>query len=236
MTQDWMNDPELDQMNTQGVPEYTEQRALKEFAQRESGASLKVPSRYVTSLSELRQRVDVVAPTHPVVPTQQPVVPTQHPVVPTQPTQHAVTPITLIPTPPPTNSTLRLLSLELKNCVDLVREQNDNTLLIDCADALVKLGVELGIERTMAYIGDFMRDVYTQSIQAPNPHDRFSVLERALDLFSTERKSWIQLTEQINAEGYRNQQGDMWKMHSLRRACERHAERTGRSISRRETK
>lgn len=258
MNHDWMNDPELDQLPTAHRTEQIEN--LKLLAEREQPQTQptqtpppQVPSHYVTSLTDLRKPRNAVLPTPPVpVPNPPPKpkseapisangasVPTATPVqangasVPTAtPIQANGAPVTLIPTPPPNSAgvspSVRLASLELKNVVDMDRRSKERgKLLPECADALMILGAELGIESTMEHLAEVLRSAYQQS--RPNPNDRYSALERAFELRAT-KLSWEKVVHTLNAEGYRNQQGELWKMHALRRACERHAEKTGRSI------
>lgn len=223
MNQDWMNDPELDQLPTTTMQQRADRLdGLKALAEREQPqAPPSVPSHYATSLSDLRRRTkSAVLPTPPVpVPN-----PAPNPATPT-----SAAPNPAVPTP-----AVRLASLELKNVVDMDRKALERgKLLPECADALIILGAELGIEDTMEHIAEVLREAYRQRL--PNPNDRYSALERALELRET-RLSWEKVVSQLNAEGYRNQQGEPWKMHALRRACERHADKTGRSISVRGTK
>jgi hypothetical protein len=250
MNHDWMNDPELDQLPTAQRAEQIEN--LKLLAEREqpqtppsqdanSQVPPQVPSHYVTSLTDLRKPRNAVLPTPPVpVPNPAPKPKSEEPVqangAPIQangaPIQANGAPVTLIPTPPPNSMgvspSVRLASLELKNVVDMDRRSKERgKLLPECADALMILGVELGIESTMEHIAEVLRSAYQQS--RPNPNDRYSTLERAFELRAT-KLSWEKVVSQLNAEGYRNQQGEPWKMHALRRACERHAEKTGRNI------
>lgn len=231
MNQDWMNDPELDQLPTAQRTEQLEN--LKLLAEREQPQALppQVPSHYVTSLTDLRKPRNAVLPTPPVlVPNPPPKPKSEAPTA--TPIQANEAPVTLIPTPPPNSAgvspSVRLASLELKNVVDMDRRSKERgKLLPECADALMILGAELGIESTMEHLAEVLRSAYQQS--RPNPNDRYSALERAFELRAT-RLSWEKVVAQLNAEGYRNQQGEMWKMHALRRACERHADKTGRNI------
>lgn len=231
MNHDWMNDPELDQLPTAHRTEQLEN--LKLLAEREQPQTPptqtpppQVPSHYVTSLTDLRKPRNAVLPTPPIPVPNPPPKPKSEASVPT------ATPVTLIPTPPPNGAgvspSVRLASLELKNVVDMDRRSKERgKLLPECADALMILGAELGIESTMEHLAEVLRSAYQQS--RPNPNDRYSALERAFELRAT-KLSWEKVVHTLNAEGYRNQQGELWKMHALRRACERHAEKTGRSI------
>jgi len=230
MNHDWMNDPELDQLPTAQRTEQIEN--LKLLAEREQPQTPptqtppQVPSHYVTSLTDLRRPRNAVLPTPPIPVPNPPPKPKSEASVPT------ATPVTLIPTPPPNGAgvspSVRLASLELKNVVDMDRRSKERgKLLPECADALMILGAELGIESTMEHLAEVLRSAYQQS--RPNPNDRYSALERAFELRAT-KLSWEKVVHTLNAEGYRNQQGELWKMHALRRACERHAEKTGRSI------
>lgn len=246
MTHDWMNDPELDELPSASTLSQRAEQAenLKLLAQREQPQAPppQVPNHYVTSLTDLRKPRSAVLPPAPVPapnPAPKPKSDESALVAANDPNGASVAAndpngasVTLIPTPPPNSvgvsPSVRLASLELKNVVDMgQRSKERGKLLPECADALVILGVELGIEDTMERLAEVLRAAYLQS--RPDPNDRYSALERAFELRAT-RLSWEKVVSSLNEEGYRNQQGHKWKMHALRRACERHAEKTGRNI------
>jgi hypothetical protein len=92
-------------------------------------------------------------------------------------------------------------------------------------NALTQLGIALNVpvvfDRLIAGFNE-QRDVA--------PEDRFGAISLALDL-RKQRISWREVTERVNAAGYRNTNGDPWKLWALRRTCIRFAERKGEVIA-----
>lgn len=207
MTHDWMNEPELAQLPSSSLKDRTQHlEDLKKLAERENQAAANpvadIPENYVTSLSALRAQRDR-APTAPVAPT-----------TPTAPV--ASTPVTMSEGLTRAVSTLTETTLALREGEPLSDE---------VINALTQLGIALNVpvvfDRLIAGFNE-QRDVA--------PEDRFGAISLALDL-RKQRISWREVTERINAAGYRNTNGDPWKLWALRRTCIRFAERKGEVIA-----
>lgn len=209
MTHDWMNEPELAQLPSSSLKDRTQHlEDLKKLAERENQAAANpvadIPENYVTSLSALRAQRDR-APTAPVA---------SAPVAPTAPAPSA--PVTMSEGLTRAVSTLTETTLALREGEPLSDE---------VINALTQLGIALNVpvvfDRLIAGFNE-QRDVA--------PEDRFGAISLALDL-RKQRISWREVTERINAAGYRNTNGDPWKLWALRRTCIRFAERKGEVIA-----
>ena len=206
MTYDWMNEPELAQLPTTSLQERERLEDLKRLAERENQAAanapIDIPEGYATSLSALRaQRAAVQAPTPAPAPT--PTAPTPTAPVIGEGLARAV-------------STLSTATLALKK---------GEPLSDDVISALTHLGIALDVPKVFDRLiegFDEQRDVA--------PEDRYGAISLALDL-RKQRVSWRETTERVNAAGYRNVNGEPWKLWALRRTCIRFAERKGEVIA-----
>jgi hypothetical protein len=207
MTHDWMNEPELAQLPSSSLNDRAQHLDnLKKLAERENQAAANpvadIPENYVTSLSALRAQRDR-APTAPVAPVAHTAPAPSAPVTMSEGLTRAV-------------STLTETTLALREGEPLSDE---------VINALTQLGIALNVpvvfDRLIAGFNE-QRDVA--------PEDRFGAISLALDL-RKQRISWREVTERVNAAGYRNTNGDPWKLWALRRTCIRFAERKGEVIA-----
>lgn len=208
MTYDWMNEPELAQLPTTSLQEQERLENLKKLAERENQAAantpVSIPEGYATSLSALRaQRAAVqVAPTAP-APVAQPTV--------TQPTAPVIGEGLARAV-----STLSSATLALKK---------GEPLSDDVISALTHLGIALDVPKVF----DRLIEGFNEQRDVA-PEDRYGAISLALDL-RKQRVSWRETTERVNAAGYRNANGEPWKLWALRRTCIRFAERKGEVIA-----
>jgi hypothetical protein len=217
MTHDWMNEPELAQLPSSSLSDRAQHlENLKKLAERENQAAANpvadIPENYVTSLSALRaQRDKVSAPPAPAPVASAPVAS-----APVASAPVASAPVTMSEGLTRAVSTLTETTLALREGEPLSDE---------VINALTQLGIALNVpvvfDRLIAGFNE-QRDVA--------PEDRFGAISLALDL-RKQRISWREVTERINAAGYRNTNGDPWKLWALRRTCIRFAERKGEVIA-----
>jgi hypothetical protein len=202
-----MNEPELAQLPSSSLNDRAQHLDnLKKLAERENQAAANpvadIPENYVTSLSALRAQRDR-APTAPVAPVAHTAPAPSAPVTMSEGLTRAV-------------STLTETTLALREGEPLSDE---------VINALTQLGIALNVpvvfDRLIAGFNE-QRDVA--------PEDRFGAISLALDL-RKQRISWREVTERVNAAGYRNTNGDPWKLWALRRTCIRFAERKGEVIA-----
>lgn len=215
MTHDWMNDPELDQLPT--TPR-TDNDALKQLAAREATANdlpkPAVPSHYATSMADLKaQRAQV----------------TKNP-APPPPVQPAPTPVQ--PAPAPATVTNQAL-IELGTLVGIAQSsEHPEVMLLECARVLERIGEELGAAPAFSYIAGILRETHERATERANPHNRFGAVEYAIQL-RQKKHTWDDVVRLVNEAGYRNQRGDLWKFHALRRSTERYADKIGVQVTKR---
>ena len=213
MTHDWMNEPELAQLPSSSLSDRAQHlENLKKLAERENQAAANpvadIPENYVTSLSALRAQRDRALPTAPAPTVPAPASATTAPAI--------TAPVTMSEGLTRAVSTLTEATLTLREGEPLSDE---------VINALTQLGIALNVpvvfDRLIAGFNE-QRDVA--------PEDRFGAISLALDL-RKQRISWREVTERVNAAGYRNTNGDPWKLWALRRTCIRFAERKGEVIA-----
>jgi hypothetical protein len=207
MTYDWMNEPELAQLPTTSLQERERLENLKKLAERENQAAanapVSIPEGYATSLSELRaQRAATQAPAHPAV----------------------VTPVSAPQAPAPQ------VSAGLERAVSTLSDatsalKKGEPLSDDVISALTQLGIALNVPKVF----DRLIEGFNEQRDVA-PEDRYGAISLALDL-RKQRVSWRETTERVNAAGYRNANGEPWKLWALRRTCIRFAERRGEVIA-----
>ena len=103
--------------------------------------------------------------------------------------------------------------------------KSEEPLSDDVIDALKQLGIALDIPKVF----DRLLEGFNEQREIA-PEDRYSAILLALDL-RAQHVSWREVTERVNAAGYRNTNGDLWKLWALRRTCIRFAERKGEVIA-----
>lgn len=208
MTYDWMNEPELTQLPTTSLQERERLENLKKLAERENQAAantpVAIPDGYATSLSALRaQRAAVqVAPTAPAPVTQ--------------------TTVTQPPAPVIGEGLARAVST-LSSATQALKK--GEPLSDDVISALTHLGIALDVPKVF----DRLIEGFNEQRDVA-PEDRYGAISLALDL-RKQRVSWRETTERVNAAGYRNANGEPWKLWALRRTCIRFAERKGEVIA-----
>jgi hypothetical protein len=207
--EDWMNDPELDQL-----PTHTARlEGLKQLAEREQAreqAQKPIPSHYALSMAEMR------APAVPAVPV---------PAVPVPENAKTDSAGSALPALAPTTLTNDAL-ITLAQIGTLAKHIDTLPL---CADALVTLGKQLGAEVAFTALSDILREHHAEKTAPADPNDRHGAVRLAIEL-REQKKRWSDITRTVNAKGYRNQAGSDWQVHALRRAVERFADRMNLTV------
>lgn len=207
MTYDWMHEPESGQVPATSLQDRERLEALKELAEREnqaaSEAPVAIPNGFVTSLSALRaQRATASVGTAPPAPV----------------------------TPTPAPAPVAQVSAGLQRAVASLSEATlalkaGEPLSDDVIGALTNLGIALDVPQVF----DRLLEGFNEQREVA-PEDRYGAISLALDL-RAQRVSWREATERVNAAGYRNTNGEPWKLWALRRTCIRFAERRGEVIA-----
>lgn len=95
----------------------------------------------------------------------------------------------------------------------------------DVINALTQLGIALDIPKVF----DRLIEGFNEQREV-EPEDRYGAVVLAINLRKQD-VSWREVTERVNAAGYRNINGDLWKLWALRRSCIRFSERKGEVIA-----
>ena len=203
MTHDWMNEPELAQLPSSSLSDRAQHlENLKKLAERENQAAANPVADIPENYVTSLSALRAQRDRAPA------------PVAHTAPAPSA--PVTMSEGLTRAVSTLTETTLALREGEPLSDE---------VINALTQLGIALNVpvvfDRLIAGFNE-QRDVA--------PEDRFGAISLALDL-RKQRISWREVTERVNAAGYRNTNGDPWKLWALRRTCIRFAERKGEVIA-----
>lgn len=214
MSYDWMNEPELSQL-----PATTDQERLenlKLLAQRETMAAaaqtpdrIEVPQHYATSLSALRAARNNL----PSVTVQAPPAQSAPPASPAQSASSA----------PSVSPELTSAVQRLKAAVSSLSPTED--LSDEALEAFASLGEALDVSEVFARIVSC-----STSERGTAPDDRFGAITLAMDL-REQGVCWREITERVNDLGYRNHNGEPWKLWALRRSSIRFAEKRGETIT-----
>lgn len=215
MSHDWMNDPELDQLPATDPRARAEQlEQLKQLAEREyNAAEPQLPSHYALSMSELKAARAKQATANQVVANQA-----------AQSTANQATKATANQEPEKQKNTFAGTQSEA-----IAQLASSIETLPTAITMFEELGAELGITAATAAIAEVLRAHHALVSSPADPNDRFGMFEFATQL-RKERVRWEEITERVNEAGYRNRDGGLWKMLSLRRALDRECERRGISL------
>lgn len=214
MSHDWMNDPELDQLPTADLRVRAEQlEQLKQLAEREhNAAEPQLPSHYALSMAELKAARAKQAAANQVATANQVTAPAQA-----------------------TKATANQEPEKQKNTfagtqsAAIAQLASSIETLPTAITMFEELGAELGITAATAAIAEVLRAHHALVSSPADPNDRFGMFEFATQL-RKEHVRWEEITERVNEAGYRNRDGGLWKMLSLRRALDRECERRGISL------
>jgi len=214
MSHDWMNDPELDQLPTADLRVRAEQlEQLKQLAEREhNAAEPQLPSHYALSMAELKAARAKQAAANQVATANQVTAPAQA-----------------------TKATANQEPEKRKNAFagtqsEAIAQLASSIETLPTAITMFEeLGAELGITAATTAIAEVLRAHHALVSSPADPNDRFGMFEFATQL-RKERVRWEEITERVNEAGYRNRDGGLWKMLSLRRALDRECERRGISL------
>lgn len=216
MSHDWMNDPELDQLPTADLRVRAEQlEQLKQLAEREyNAAEPQLPSHYALSMAELKAARAKQAAANQVATANQAA----------QSTANQATKATANQEPEKQKNTFAGTQSEA-----IAQLASSIETLPTAITMFEELGAELGITAATTAIAEVLRAHHALVSSPADPNDRFGMFEFATQL-RKERVRWEEITERVNEAGYRNRDGGLWKMLSLRRALDRECERRGISL------
>lgn len=247
MSHDWMNDPELDQLPATDPRARAEQlEQLKQLAEREyNAAEPQLPSHYALSMSELKAaRAKQAAASQVAVPataSQASQVAAANQASQVTATQVTATQVAAnqgaVPAAP-AQATKAAANQEPEKqksafagtqSAAIAQLASSIETLPTAITMFEELGAELGITAATAAIAEVLR-VHHALVSSPaDPNDRFGMFEFATTL-RKDRVRWEEITKRVNEAGYRNRNGGLWKMLSLRRALDRECERRGISL------
>ncbi len=213
MSHDWMNDPELSQLPATDLSARAEQlEQLKQLAEREhNAAEPQLPPHYALSMSELKAaRAKQAAAS-------------------AQATQVTATQVTASPTTAKQEPEKQKSAFAGTQSEAIAQLASSIETLPTAITMLEELGAELGITAATTAIAEVLRTYHTLVSSPAHPNDRFGMFDFATQL-RKDRVRWEKVTEQVNEAGYRNRNGGLWSMPSLRRALDREGERRGISL------
>lgn len=213
MSHDWMNDPELSQLPATDLSARAEQlEQLKQLAEREhNAAEPQLPPHYALSMSELKAaRAKQAAAS-------------------AQATQVTATQVTASPTTAKQEPEKQKSAFAGTQSAAIAQLASSIETLPTAITMLEELGAELGITAATVAIAEVLRTYHTLVSSPAHPNDRFGMFDFATQL-RKDRVRWEKVTEQVNEAGYRNRNGGLWSMPSLRRALDRECERRGISL------
>ena len=223
MSHDWMNDPELSQLPATDLSARAEQlEQLKQLAEREhNAAEPQLPPHYALSMSELKaaraKQAAASAQATQVTATQ------------VTATQVTATQVTASPTTAKQEPEKQKSAFAGTQSEAIAQLASSIETLPTAITMLEELGAELGITAATTAIAEVLRTYHTLVSSPAHPNDRFGMFDFATQL-RKDRVRWEKVTEQVNEAGYRNRNGGLWSMPSLRRALDRECERRGISL------